>query len=111
MAVDAASFSTVTRSMSCGLMKFSGLRPADSPPPGCSGTPSTTNSGSLLAEALVPPRMRMLVPPPGSPLSTTCTPATFPWIRCPGSTTRPVLNCSCPTACTEPVTSRTRRSP
>ena len=111
MAVDDASLSTVTRSMSLGLMKFSGLRPDERPPPFSSGTPSITKRGSLLAFTEVPPRMRMLVPPPGSPVVTTCTPATLPWMSCSGLTTRPVLNSSAETACTEPVTSRTRRSP
>jgi len=97
--------------MSAGLMKLSGLRPAERPPPASSGTPSTTMSGSLLALMLVPPRMRMELPPPGSPLVATCTPATLPWMSCSGLTTRPVLNSSAPTACTAPVTSRTRRSP
>ncbi len=92
--------------MSFGLRKFSGLRPADTPPPMASGTPSMTNSGSLLALIDVPPRIRTAIPPPGSLLSTTCTPGTFALMSSSGLMMRPGLNSFGVTATAEPVLSR-----
>jgi hypothetical protein len=73
------------------------------PLPTGSGTPSSTNSGSLLLVTDVPPRIRMLMPPPGSLSVMTCTPATFAVMSCSGLTTRPVLNCDESTLATTPV--------
>ena len=97
--------------MSAGFRKFIGLRPEDTPPPTDSGTPSMTNSGSLLAFTEVPPRMRIEMPPPGSLLSITCTPGTLAWISCSGLTTRPTLKSFSFTVSATPVRSRTSRTP
>src|ERR1041384_1987828 len=74
-----AARSTVTSWMSAGGRKLSGSRPAERPPPAPvpTGTPSITYSGSLLAFTDVAPRILIDKPPPGSLLSTTCTPATL----------------------------------
>ena len=64
-----------------------------------------TNSGSFDAFTDVPPRTRIVTPPPGSLLLITCTPATLAWISSSGETMRPWLNSSVPTVAMEPVTS------
>src|ERR1043166_8234485 len=81
-------------SMSFGLRKLSGFRPAESPPPAPVpiGTPSITKSGSLLALIEVAPRIRTENPPPGSLLSTICTPGTLLLIAPRGSSLRRVKN-------------------
>ena len=91
-------------SMSSGFRKLSGSRPAQMQPPepGPAGTPSMTYSGSLLALIEVVPRMRIEMPPPGSLLSTTCTPATLFWMSCAGLMMRPGLNCAAPSDVTAP---------
>src|ERR1041385_559446 len=80
-------------SMSLGLRKLSGLRPAERPPPDPvpTGTPSTTKSGSLLALIEVGPRTRIVTPPPGSLLSDTWTPGTLLRMSSSALTTRPGL--------------------
>jgi hypothetical protein len=52
----------------------------------------------------VAPRMRMDMPPPGSLLSITCTPATLLSMSCSALTMRPGLNSSAETFVTAPVT-------
>ena len=100
-------------SMSLGLRKLRGSRPAERPAPAPvpSGTPSTTYSGSLLAFTDVGPRILSDKPPPGSLLSTTCTPGTLLWMRSCGLRMRPVLNCESVTAVTAPVMSPARCTP
>ena len=100
-------------SMSFGLMKLSGLRPAESPPPEPvpTGTPSRTISGSLPAVTEVGPRTRMATPPPGSLLSDTWTPGTLARISSSGLTTRPVLKSAADTWVTAPVMLPARCSP
>ena len=69
------------------------------------GTPSITMSGSLLLVMDVPPRIRIEMAPPGSPLSMMLTPATLPWMSCSALKTRPGLNSSGVTASITPVRS------
>jgi len=101
-------------SMSSGLIEFNGLRGsacvtlAMSGASGvvasfCSGTPSTTYSGSLLALIDVPPRMRICTPAPGSPLfCTICTPLTRPCIICVTLVMTPTFAADASIVCTDP---------
>ncbi len=92
-------------SISWVLRKLSASRPTLTPlpEPVPSGMPSTTISGSLLALIEVAPRMRMVVPPPGSLFSTTCTPAALLWMSSVGVMMRPVLKFSDVTLVTAPM--------
>src|SRR5258707_326695 len=73
-----ASLRIVIEAMSPGLIRFMGLRasggaPTASDPAGCAetlliGTPSMTYSGSFVLLIELPPRIRICIPAPGSPL-------------------------------------------
>ena len=73
-------------SMSCGLIKLSGLElcwlvvaPLLGVLPVSKGTPSTIYKGWEDVENELAPRMTILMPPPGAPsLWLTCTPAILP---------------------------------
>ncbi len=70
------------------------------------GTPSTTISGSLLADIDEPPRIRMLEPDPGAPPDDTMLiPATFPASKSEGDVAKPLFSLVASTAVTEPVAS------
>ncbi len=102
-------------SMSSGFRKLSASRPAEMPPPApvLTGMPSITYSGSLLALTEVAPRMRIVTLPPGSLLSTTCTPATLAVSSCWGLTMAGEmgLNCAGESCVTAPVMSPARCCP
>ena len=80
MAVEEASFSTSTDTMSLGLMKSMALLNW-SPVDWGSSTPSTTYSGLLDELMELNPRILTVVRPPGRPeLLLTCTPGILPAI-------------------------------
>ena len=111
MAVEAASFSTVIDSMSCGFIMLRKLS-APEMPPSSRGTPSTTISGSLLAFREAPPRTRIVLPDVAEPeLDIICTPDTLPLISCSGEEIEPLLKSFAFTVATEPVRSLLRVVP
>ena len=76
------------------------------------GTPSITYNGSLLLLIELPPRIKIWVPAPGSPLlRVTSTPAARAWIIWSTLVTTPTFAAAALTEDTEPVTASRRCVP